>query len=111
MTREQFKCWLAGFVEGVEDGVTPTRRQFDRIMDKLNHELDHEPMDFPAFAHRYFTPYAEHWNAMASEETGEDIIVDMAFVERLMVRNSSRLWQIAGRAEFLSLPVEDQEAA
>lgn len=104
MTREQFKAWLAGFSEGIPEGTAPTRRQFDRIMDKLNLELDYEPMNFGAFAHRYFTPYANIWNALASEEEGAPCNVTMEFVERLMIRNQNALWRTAGRAEFLSLP-------
>ena len=106
MTLSQFKSWLAGFSEEIEEGTAPTRRQFDRIMDKLNHELDHEPMNFGAFAHRYYTPYADTWNLIGSEQSGEPVVVDMGFVERLMHRNQHALWKIAGRAEFLSLKSE-----
>ena len=108
MTRKQFLSWLAGFSEGIGEGVAPTWRQFKRVTDKLEHELDFEPMNFGQFYHRYVTPYQEHWNKMASDDTNETVVVGQEQIERLMHRNGHALWKAAGRAEFLAL--EEGEA-
>lgn len=109
MTLKQFRSWLEGFREGIDEGEPLTVRQFNRITDKLELELDHEPMDFGPFLHRYYTPYAEIWNELASEDRGEPATVDPGFVERLMHRNSHAIWKIAGRCEYLSITRAEKE--
>jgi len=111
MTLNQFKSWLEGFMEGIPDPNSMPRRYLDRMMDKLYLELDHEPMDFGPFLHRYFTPYADIWNELGSTDRGESVTIDAAFVERLMHRNSAALWKIAGRAEYLSIARTEVDVA
>jgi len=103
MTLNQFKAWLEGFREGLDEGKPMPVRYLNRILDKLNHELDNEPMDFGAFLHRYYTPYKESWDLLGTEDREEPVTVDVGFVERLLLRNSHSAWVIAGRVEFLSI--------
>ena len=110
MLLSQFRYWLGGFSEGIPEGEPPTRKQYDRILDKLNHELDYECMNFGQFAHRYFTPYQDLWNKLASAEEGKTMVITMGMLERLMHRNQRALWKAAGRAEFLDIQRAERKA-
>jgi hypothetical protein len=106
MTVKEFLAWLEGFEEGFATQPGPTRRQYDRIKDKLNNEMALESMEYGAFLHRYYTPYAEIWNQLGSEDQGEPVEVNPDFVLMLLFRNWKAAWKIAGRAEFLSINPE-----
>lgn len=112
MTPNQLKSWRDGFMADHDKaGTPPTRRQYDRICDKYDLEQDNEPMPFAEFAHRYFTPYHEHWVTVAVD-TGvmEAEQVNLVFCQQLMHRNQNTLWHIAGAVEMASILESERTA-
>lgn len=112
MTHEQLVSWLDGFMADHDKaGTTPTRRQHNRIRNKINLEFNYEPMPFAEFAHRYFTPYQDYWITVAVDAgVMEAEQVNLVFCELLMHRNQNTLWHIAGAVEMASILESERTA-
>ena len=59
MTPREFKAWFDGFTEAMTG--TPTKAQWSRIKERVA-EIDGNPISYPVFMDRYWSPYYPIWN-------------------------------------------------
>jgi len=56
MTPTEFKAWFEGFCEGITDTDQPTRKQWERIQNRVA-EIDGKPVTQTVFVDRYWPLY------------------------------------------------------
>ncbi len=67
MTSSEFRAWLSGFCDGIDESPSPAHWQI--ILDKIS-AIDDMPMSYLAFHEQFIAPNSKWWTGAVFCEVG-----------------------------------------